>query len=76
MSHHRGTVSTPTGDSDFCPPCGVRRRVDGKGRFCRHDPACLEGVTHDGACWASGMSRAQVELVEALESGAIWESLA
>jgi hypothetical protein len=74
MNHQRGTVSTPTGSTDLCPPCGVQRRVDGYGRFQEH-PAVHPDPDGDPSCWASGRTRADVENAEALGAGAAYDSL-
>lgn len=71
-----GTVSTTAGSTALCPPCGVRRPVDGKGRFRDHQPAREPDIEpEDGLCWASGRTLATVELVEAMNAGTSTESL-
>lgn len=75
MNHHEGTVSTTAGRSDLCPPCGQRRPIGPTGQFLGHQAATEAGTAPDGDCWASGLTRAQVELHEATEAGSAYESL-
>lgn len=75
MNHHEGTVPTPAGKSDLCPSCGGRQPINAVGRFRRHPAATPAGEDPTGACWASGLTRAQVELHETTEAGSAHESL-
>jgi hypothetical protein len=69
-----GTVATPAGATDWCPPCAAVRPVDGKGRFRPHPEANLDPEWPVN-CWAGGHNKAEVELAEALAAGSSYESL-